>query len=104
MLYNTILTSRSWAHSARNMYRSVTNLLLKRIFALIKFNTNILIRRTVSKWYKYLKESYIYSVNLYNIHSIIIVIIVIIVIIKIIIISVTFFLLGHNILQAVEVT
>jgi hypothetical protein len=46
------------------------------------------------------EKVYIYSLNLYNFHSIIIFIVIIV----IIIIWVTFFLLGHNILQAVGVT
>jgi len=46
------------------------------------------------------EKVYIYSVNLYNFHSVI----VFIVIIVIIIISVTFFLLGNIILLAVGVT
>ena len=102
MLYNTILTSRWWARSARNIYISIINIFWNRLSALIRLLANIILRRTVSNRSKFQKNNLIYSVNLYNINSLIIVIIIIIIIF--IIILVTFFKLVHNILQAVGIT
>ena len=102
MLYNKILTSRWWAHSARNIYSSIINILQNGFPALITLFANIILKRTVSNRSKFQKNSYIYSINLYNFHFLIIVIIIIVTII--IIILFTFFKLVHNILQAVGIT
>ena len=54
MLYNTILTTWWWAHSARNMYRHIINLLKTRICALSWSVAKIILRCTVSKTSKFI--------------------------------------------------